>query len=365
MNEDFFDEQKEQSAVKSAIVAKYFDAWSRIMITKSRAERIAYIDLFSGPGTYDDGSPSTPILILQKAIDDPKLQKMLVTIFNDKCEAYAKNLSNQVTTTPGIENLTYKPKIFNSEVDERLAEKIGQKKLVPTLVFIDPFGYKGVSLQLIKSFLQNWGCDCILFFNYNRINPALMNPIVDKHMYSLFGETRANLLKEKLPKLSPSECEMEILEEFANALHELGCKYVLPFKFKTRTGNKTSHHIFFLSKHVLGYDIMKQIMAKESTDKDQGVSSFEYNPATKKYPRLFALSSPIDDLEEMLLKKFAGKTIKMIDIFNRHNVGTNYKISNYRDALKSLESKGKIITSKHKKGTFGDEVIVTFPDRSE
>lgn len=32
MTETFFDEQTEQSQVKAAIVAKYFDAWSRVRV---------------------------------------------------------------------------------------------------------------------------------------------------------------------------------------------------------------------------------------------------------------------------------------------------------------------------------------------
>lgn len=59
---DFFDEFREQSLVKTEIVTKYFGAWAKIMISlaKKRNNNIAYVDLFSGPGRYKDGSESTP-----------------------------------------------------------------------------------------------------------------------------------------------------------------------------------------------------------------------------------------------------------------------------------------------------------------
>ena len=55
-NAKFFDESKEQSQVKAAIITKYFWAWARVIIgaQKSRRpnvdKRIAHINLFAGPG---------------------------------------------------------------------------------------------------------------------------------------------------------------------------------------------------------------------------------------------------------------------------------------------------------------------------
>ena len=58
-------------------------------------------------------------------------------------------------------------------------------------MFVDPWGYKGLSLRLINSVLKDWACECIFFFNYNRINMGLGNDAVKEHMDALFGEERA------------------------------------------------------------------------------------------------------------------------------------------------------------------------------
>jgi three-Cys-motif partner protein len=83
MGEDFFDEVMEQSEVKTKIVADYFGAWTRIMVHKSRSTKLAYIDMFSGPGRYEDGTKSTPIKVVEQIIADPILRKKMVIIFND------------------------------------------------------------------------------------------------------------------------------------------------------------------------------------------------------------------------------------------------------------------------------------------
>jgi len=67
----FFDETREQSIIKGKIVSDYFWAWAKVItptVKKSGTNRIAYIDLFAGPGRYRDGTKSTPLLILEKAI---------------------------------------------------------------------------------------------------------------------------------------------------------------------------------------------------------------------------------------------------------------------------------------------------------
>ena len=79
----FFVESTEQSQVKTAIVAKYFWAWAKVIMptAKKHGGKIAYLDLFAGPGRYEDGTKSTPLLIIEQAIQDTNMRSMLVTVF--------------------------------------------------------------------------------------------------------------------------------------------------------------------------------------------------------------------------------------------------------------------------------------------
>ncbi|MGB7443184.1 MAG: three-Cys-motif partner protein TcmP [Coleofasciculaceae cyanobacterium] len=220
----FFDESREQSLVKAEIVAKYFWAWAKVIIpqAKRRDTEIAYVDLFSGPGRYKDGSKSTPLLILERAINDADMQNMLVTVFNDKDSNNTQSLQQEIDSLPNIGTLKNKPVILNSEVGEELVQRFKQIRLVPTLFFIDPWGYKGLSIRLIGSLIMSWGCDCIFFFNYNRINMGLHNLAVEEHMNSLFGEKRANKLREELELKGSDERELAIVEAICQALLKEG-----------------------------------------------------------------------------------------------------------------------------------------------
>lgn len=376
MADPFFDETTEQSEIKSLLVSKYFWAWARVMISNQKRHpfgpsRIAYIDLFAGPGRYKDGTLSTPLLILQQAIADDEMRKRLVTVFNDKDEDQVASLQQAITQLPGIKSLKYQPIILNYDVGDDIAETFATMNLVPTLIFVDPWGYKGLSLRLIDAVIKDFGCDCIFFFNYNRINMGLNNEAVQEHINALFGKERADLLRKKLEGVTSSqERENIILNEICEALRSMGREYVLPFCFKNANGRRTSHHLIFVSKHVKGYEIMKEIMARHSSTKEQGVASFDFHPVANSQLRLlFDLSRPLDDLADILVQRFAGQTLTMKEIYNQHQVGTPYISSNYKDALNLLEEKKLIKCDppmaerpmRKGKRTFADHVRVTFP----
>ncbi|MGP8244465.1 MAG: three-Cys-motif partner protein TcmP [Bryobacteraceae bacterium] len=366
---EFFDESTDESTVKTRIVSKYFWAWAKVIIPTVRPldRKIAYLDLFAGPGRYKDGSKSTPLLILEQAIADPDMREMLVTTFNDKDEAHTRDLERAIRELPGIASLRYQPTIMNEEVGAEMVKLFGSVRLVPTLFFVDPWGYKGLSLQLVDSVLKDWGCDCIFFFNYNRINMGLTNPFVQEHMAALFGPERVTRLSEELAPMPPVDRELTIVEELCRALGSTSGRYVLPFRFRNDRGSRTSHHLIFVSKNFRGYEIMKQIMAKESSTHDQGVPSFEYNPADDRFPLLFELTRPLDELEDLLLVRFGGRRLSMNDVYLQHNVGRRYIARNYKDALMSLERKGLIACDpsavRRRKGTMGPNTVVRFPKR--
>lgn len=372
MTTDFFDDQREQSQIKSEIVAKYFAAWAGVITATQDKyvfsnKKIAYIDLFAGPGRYKDGSISTPLKVLEKALENPIYCERLVCMFNDKDENNTQSLEEVIKDLPGFKKLKHEPVIYNQEVGTEVVKMFEKMNLVPTLFFVDPWGYKGLSLRLINSVLKDWGCDCIFFFNYNRINMGLTNDFVKEHISSLFGEERHEIIKDRLSALNSSKTrEYFVVEELCSALKEMGGKYTLPFRFKAQGGKRTSHHLIFVSKDFKGYEIMKEVMAKESSAHDDGVASFEYNPVDNnemKQGLLFKLTRPIHDLADRLLKNFSGKSLKMIDIYKEDSVDTPYIKRNYKNALLELEKEGKITADKHKKNTFGDNVIAHFKIR--
>lgn len=371
-DEQFYDAKSPASQTKITIVTKYFAAWAKILGPISA--RLAYMDLYCGPGRYKKGGePSTPMLIVEHIIADPKLREKVETHFNDEEPEYTASLKANLEALPGYATLRFKPVITTGTVDRGFEEKLTKIGRVPTFSFVDPFGYKGVTLKLLHRMLKNFGCDLVLFFSYNRINAAITNDNVEDHIVALFGEKGFQELKKKLAGKSPQQRVTIIVDTFAQELKAMGFEFVHPFTFMQADRNRVSHHLLFVSKSYKGYKVMKDITGKASSSHEEGVPSFGFAPPVSEdlTPLLFEFARPLEQLGAMLLGEYAGQTITFEDLYREHNVGRRYIERNYRDALLELEEEGNVtveMDSKRKtnkgKLTLPPHARIVFPEKT-
>jgi three-Cys-motif partner protein len=364
----FFGEQREQSRIKTEIVVKYLDAWATIMVDRYPNFKALYIDLFSGAGLYGDGEPSTPVRVLELLISNAKLAARVVTHFNEmRADTYAR-LRAAIANIPDLQRLQYQPVVSNEVVDEAAATALAEQHFIPSLLFADPYGYKGLTLELINAILKDWGSECIFFFNYNRIYMGLNHKGIAHHIDAIFGKERADLLRAAVnaqPRPDALAREELVLAALRDALSEIKGTYTLAFRFR-RSLNKTSHYLVFVSKNVLGHDIMKGIMAGQSSSKPQGVASFEYVVQDPARGIALELETPLDDLQTELLQIYAGKQKPVKTIYDEHNFGTRYTMSNYKEALKAMLVRSAVACSRPsgaaiKNNTMPNDVVVAFP----
>jgi len=352
-DDEFFKKRSPSSAKKSVIVVKFFKSWGIIM--QRRSTRLLYIDLYAGPGTYEEdengliGTPEQPILgtctqILAAAAADLRLSSSLISILNDGNKAYAKQLDAFLKIMPQINALKFKPKVFSGMVGDSIASVLDAKSLVPSLLFADPFGYAGLTQKLIRSTLKDWGSDCVFFFNYSRVNRMFGEDRMAKHINALFTEVRANEMRRQLPTLrDPIQREDYILKGLTEAMADIGGPFTIAFRFRTLDG-RTSHYLVFVSKKPIGYDVMKKHMASESEETSDGIPTFEFMEPGER-PRLFELPPrhfpwTIDSLRKNLRATYAGVTKSFQSIYDEHNIGKPYIEKNYRAAIISLQAQG-------------------------
>lgn len=375
--DNFFGKQSAASDVKSRIVTKHFESWSRIVLPGAlkAGQKIGYMDLYCGPGSYEDGTKSTPLLILEKAIATPALQNHLVTVFNDKKAASIAKLQADAAKLPGIASLKNPPVFLNEKISAE-TESLFTGAKMPSFTFIDPFGYMGLTRGLINAVVtKTWGCDCIFFFSYSSINRALSaKGIFTEHMQGLFGADRAAQLEARMQEIQgsnrnqPHQREEIIIDALTDALQELnrGGVYVRPFRFKK--GPRTSHMLVFVTTHAKGYRVMTDIMAKEGFIDGKGLAHFAHY--TKPPPSNRLIYHEFNMLKKGLCERYAGRKMTMLDIFLDHR---QYSATSYKDALNELEVENRITAEppagkrpkRSGKPTFGDDTSVTFPPRSQ
>lgn len=322
---------------KSEIVSKYFDAWANIV--GSRVLEVAYVDLFCGPGTYEDGSESTPLLVLGKAARHRRVRRQLLSMFNDANATAAEALRQNIDALPDRQELFYDPEVSSEPVEagrlDGYAERLGK---TPTLLFLDPWGYKDLSVREIERFIGSWGSECIFFFNYRRVNAALSNERLSGPVAALFGQKRADELSSRLEGLAPEERKDLILETLRDALTQTYGKYVSWFRL-VGSSPGADYYLVHVTKDFKGYEVMREIMARASSSHDaNGVPSFEYNP--ERQMNLFKPGESLEDLERSLMGEFDGQTLTVQEVFERHGYGLNYRVRDFQSAVRRLEAEG-------------------------
>ncbi len=340
-----FDAQREQSAVKTEIVTKYFSAWVKVL--KNKNNKLGYIDLFSGPGVYKDGAKSTPIIILENILSDNYMRDHIVTWFNEKDRDLYNELVENIKNIRDIEKLKYKPIIKNDAVDYDTPKWFAKRELIPCFSFIDPAGYMGLSLNLLKALGKDYGSDIIFFFNFNDINRGITNDKVTSHMEQVFGKSSYSALLKKI-KRSPGDRETIIINEMAVALKREGMKFVLPFRFKLEGKNRTSHYLIFASKKFLGYKIMKEIMHKAGEKDYEGVGKFEFIPSCDKEKGIQLsiidlFNSSLDELKEHLLNMYRGKSGTLERLYEVDAGDNRFLIRHYKKIILELEEEERVL----------------------
>lgn len=268
---NFFAVQKEKSRIKTLIVTEFFKAYFPIINTVFQQD-VWYIDLFCGPGCYEDGSVSTPIKLLDviDAFKDDAIRTRLKIVFNDHNTDYVEKLQHHIEAHPVLPRLKYKPKIMNlkaSEVDLSAYTKGNN----PIFSFVDPWGYKDVSVSQVWSLVKNKGSDCVLFFNSDRILQDISKPANTQDFQQIFGDlfddAKAIQIHPTMSQRKKSEAFLTLFSKnlYLTVKKEYDDKFkifVLPFYVEADDKEKTSHYIVFISKAPKAIQEMRKVMIK-------------------------------------------------------------------------------------------------------
>lgn len=347
--ENFFNTKRNTSEIKSEVFVKYFKFWCGVLLFAQKfkkIEKLLYIDLFSGPGLYNEkNEPSTPIKILDSIISsngkDIDLNKSVHTFFNDQNKALIDQLDSNIKNLSYFSELLNKPVLLNKSVNSELLQTLLEKG-TPSLTFIDPFGYT-YSMEMLLHSVKDWGSDLFMLFNVNRIRAAIKNPKVEVLMNEIFQNRLKEIKEFYINEKSPRRREEFILHIFEELFTKKGY-FVFKFKINFVNKNQTSHYLYLVSKVKLAYFKIKDIMKDYSDYQPDGVPIFAAN--SKKAPMFFPdierysiLNLEIDLLEK--IQRFKNTTIK--EIYEEHSINTNYIKSNYKQAIDNLWKKNKIV----------------------
>jgi three-Cys-motif partner protein len=286
---------------KHDILITYLKRWYPIMATYN--DKILYLDGFAGCGLYDDGSLGSPILAIDIANDHSLREKLaqkelifrFVEIDKKRVAFLEKMLNDRYTKTPG-DNYNY-AKLgntwtaavtegeFNTTFEPLLKQMdIDGKRLVPTLAFIDPFGYSDLDVDVLGHILKYQKCELFITYMVGFLDRFSFE---EKHVPSILKTLRINRAElDRIKAITDDEKrELEWMRHFTNGIIQsmknldsnLPVPYHLYFRVKD-AHNKPLYNLVYFTKNERGLEEMKESMWKIGSEGSYIFSDFDFSP---------------------------------------------------------------------------------------
>lgn len=152
-DDSFFEQRREWSKYKHAILGKYLYVWVSKLSSKYR--ELAFVDTCAGEGRYDDGAEGSP-LIASRMNDQKLLKDKGGRLIVHACESRKKAalrlkaaLDSWTSRDPPVAI------VYNKAFESVLPELIRATHNMPTLFFIDPYGAGGLTTDTIRPILDD------------------------------------------------------------------------------------------------------------------------------------------------------------------------------------------------------------------
>ena len=225
-NKNFFKKQTDSSRVKAAIISEYFPQFCHIISRRHTPQRFGYFDMFAGPGIYEDESWSTPLLIAKNCYEDSFLRDKVWMVFNDM--AFGDKLKENFEKFFESGTFIYEPyfasRVFGEwpKIDTFLTRNTmqGFYNECPTVLFIDPWGYKHINTRVLTQFLTQWGNEVFIFINTKRLNAAFENELFQEDLKIVFPLTYNEVRENKKLLGSVEERHKYIIKDYANIKYD-------------------------------------------------------------------------------------------------------------------------------------------------
>ena len=339
----------EHSEIKVKLLKCYLEMYLHILTLSKYVKNVSVLDLFCGEGIYPNKKEGSPIIILKLLNELSVKFNSNITFdcfFNDVKTIKIDNLKSEISKLNINSHLKQKIN-FSNDYYENIKTNLykgNNNKENKRFIFIDPYGYKEISVKDIEKYLSDGNTEVLLFlpthFMY-RFEKKGTPPV----LYEFLNEAIPNLDSLK------SSTGVEFINKIRDGLGEkLKGKHYVDTFIITRDKNEF-FSMFFFTSHIYGFE--KFLEAKWSIDNEQGRG---WSPTVSQ--DLFSQlddRTNIDDFEEKLTS-FLKTERSNVDI-HRFTIENRHLIKHSNQLLKNWQDNGDLIINfvngyKGKKGAF-------------
>ncbi len=290
------------TAAKHSILRRYLQAYYPKL---GRRGRVLFVDGFAGPGVYEGGEPGSPIIALDSLTKHRYFPKMsnceFVFLFIEEDVDRAQHLESLISARSDPPNVKADVRCgtFEDHMKQAL-DSLGETELAPAFIMVDPFGVKGLPLDLLQRLANYPKTELLVSFMYEPINRFLSRPEFEHNLDDLFG---TRIWRNSLG--FDRDTRKEFLSNlYAFQLKGIGMEYTRFFEMRD-SGNRTEYFLAFAANHVAGLSAMKDAMWK--VDESQGLRFSDFTVQPEEQATLFKSEPDYIQLYSHIEKRFAGQ----------------------------------------------------------
>lgn len=303
-------EAEAHTLAKHRILRHYLHAWFPILARYH--SKIVYIDGFAGPGSYIRGEEGSPLIALRALLEHQHIAQISKAhqyrfVFIEKEPERAEYLEAELaifgSSINWPENVKFEVVTGEFAVEiggvlDRLEnEGFGS---APRFTFVDPFGYAGTPMRVIKRLVETPRSEVLIFFPYPSIERFAGYLPQEEHFNELFASS--TVWRRPLQESDPDRKRSGFVEAYERRLKEFTS---LAHVWKFELIDKGEDHFFliFATNSEDGLSEMK--VAGWSVDKFSGVAYKA--PASQAQQFLFEAVADVSQLREELRQHFQNK----------------------------------------------------------
>ena len=355
---------------KHSILGRYLQAYYPKLA--STRDLIVFVDGFAGPGMYADGEPGSPIIALDALARHKHLPNMkgcrFRFLFIEEDQARFEMLKATVDSRqhPPNAEVTVRRGTFEDHIGEafdgleRAKKDSGIRPSRPSFVMVDPFGVKGLPLDLLRRLAEFPKTELLVTFMYEPLRRFLEKPGMESHHDDLFGTREWR----DAARLAAQDKKKFLSDLYARQLRGIGMEYVRLFEMRD-AGNRTEYFLAFATHHREGLRVMKDAMWK--VDQAGGVTFSDFTAPSREQATLFEAEPNYDQLRDLMLDHFTGRADVPIGEIDRFVLeDTAFRETHGKTVLRRAE-KAKVVAVQRPPGkrvTYwgeGTDTRVTFP----
>jgi len=325
---------------------------------------LVIVDAFAGRGKYTEDEPGSPLLLLEIAarVASDGVVDEVELFFIEKNEYNCEALKTTLGTIKRPENVKVRGPRCATFVDAArlIIDTHLQKRPRPSFWFLDPFGFTGVPLPIVREILRLNHSEAVITYMVRDINRFLTDKQHRAAIGEILGLDGSSLDEAILDIVSAPSREIALRELYERRLREVaGARYVWTFRVAARGQSDTIYYLMHVSRHVKAFREMKKATRALGGWRFAFLGRGDFSHTGQLELPEFG-PDDTEKLKALLLTTFAGRDVEYVQLLNEAVPDRRFYWwvdSDFRSALSALADERRIekipVTSKTLKGLQG------------